>query len=113
MNEIEGWIGVDLDGTLAIYEGWKGYGHIGDPVPGMLARVRSWVGEGKKVKIFTARCAHPDGLETVKRWLSALGLGGLEVTNIKDMGMRVLYDDRCIRVERNTGRVAEGAEHGD
>src|SRR5262245_48902352 len=28
-----GWIGVDLDGTLAEYHGWKGIEHIDRPVP--------------------------------------------------------------------------------
>lgn len=27
----QGWIGVDLDGTLAEYHGWKGAEHIGQP----------------------------------------------------------------------------------
>ena len=34
------WIGVDLDGTLARYDGWRGLDRIGEPVPVMLARVR-------------------------------------------------------------------------
>ncbi len=28
---ITGWIDVDLDGTLAQYDGWKGVAHIGEP----------------------------------------------------------------------------------
>lgn len=39
-----GWIGVDLDGTLAEYHGW-GNGEIGDPVPAMLERVKKWLAE--------------------------------------------------------------------
>ena len=30
-NEEE-WVGFDLDGTLAKYDGWKGIDHIGEPV---------------------------------------------------------------------------------
>ena len=41
-----GWVGVDLDGTLAQYDGWKGVDHIGDPVPKMLERVRNWLADG-------------------------------------------------------------------
>ena len=33
-------IAVDLDGTLAKYEGFHGMEHIGEPVPGMLRRVK-------------------------------------------------------------------------
>ena len=52
---MSGWIGVDLDGTLAEYGGWKGPDHIGPPVPKMLERVKSWIAEGRDVRIFTAR----------------------------------------------------------
>lgn len=41
-----GWIGVDLDGTLAYYSGWKGIEHVGDPVPAMINRVRAWLANG-------------------------------------------------------------------
>ena len=42
-----GWIGVDLDGTLAHYNGWKGIEHVGDPVPAMIDRVRCPLGESR------------------------------------------------------------------
>ena len=31
------WIGVDLDGTLAYYDGWVSDDHVGDPIEPMLA----------------------------------------------------------------------------
>jgi hypothetical protein len=55
----QGWIGVDLDGTLAHYDGWKGADHIGEPIPAMVERVKRWLAEGKTVKIFTARVYCP------------------------------------------------------
>lgn len=105
-----GWIGVDLDGTLAQYDGWKGIEHIGEPVMPMLLRVRQWVSMGKHVKIFTARvsCSDPERTEAIThihRWLEAHGLPRLDVTNVKDFGMIELYDDRCVQVEHNTGRL--------
>jgi len=42
-----GWIGVDLDGTLAHYEGFKGAQHIGEPISPMVERVKRWLAEGK------------------------------------------------------------------
>lgn len=39
----EGWIGVDLDGTLAEYLGWQGMGHIGEPIAPMVERVKAWL----------------------------------------------------------------------
>ena len=40
---MKGWIGVDLDGTLAHYDKWRGVEHIGKPVPVMLERVKKWL----------------------------------------------------------------------
>jgi len=99
-----GWIGIDLDGTLAHYDGWKGPDHIGEPVPAMLERVRRYVEHGIPIKIFTARASDPDKVSVVKAWLAKHSLD-LEVTNVKDFGMIFLYDDRCRQVEPNTGRV--------
>jgi len=102
---VSGWIGVDLDGTLAHYTGWKGMEHIGVPVPPMLERVRKWVAAGITVKIFTARACVPEQIPFVHEWLEKHGLPCLEVTNVKDFAMIELWDDRCIKVEPNTGRV--------
>ena len=54
------WIGVDLDGTLALDEGIEPYdpNHIGNPVPLMLRRVLNWLSIGEDVRIVTAR-VHP------------------------------------------------------
>lgn len=100
---MSGWIGVDLDGTLAYYDGWKGPNTIGRPIPEMLARVKKWVSEGKKVKIMTARAQDPENIPYIELWLKDVGLGGLEVTNIKDFGMYELWDDRAVQVLINTG----------
>lgn len=53
----EGWIGFDLDGTLAKYDGWKGIDHIGEPVKPMVDLIKRMHDEGKVVKIMTARVA--------------------------------------------------------
>jgi len=106
-----GWIGVDLDGTLAYYDEWRGVNHIGKPVPAMLERVRRWVEEGKRVKIFTARASVPEfDVAVVHGWLTELGLPELEVTNAKDYAMIECWDDRCIQVEPNTGRRVDGGD---
>ena len=123
---MDGWIGVDLDGTLAEYHGWKGIAHIGAPIPAMVERVKEWVAAGTKVKIFTARVDggkvalqvsrpgdvyDPDAqkvdeiVKHIEDWcLQHLGFT-LPVTNVKDFAMIELWDDRAVRVEFNTGRV--------
>lgn len=97
------WIGVDLDGTLALYEGWAGPQNIGPPVPAMRDRVLSWLAEGREVRIFTARASDPAQIPHVERWLAEHGMGGLMVTNQKDFGMIELWDDRCVQVQANSG----------
>lgn len=103
--EIRSWIGVDLDGTLAYYSGWRGLNHVGKPIPVMLARVKHWLEEGYVVKIFTARASEGEkGILPVKKWLVENGLPDLEVTNQKDFAMVELWDDRAVQVVANTGK---------
>ncbi len=101
-----GWIGVDLDGTLAVYTKWVDEYHIGEPVPAMLDRVREWTAQGIEVRIFTARVARPDpekAARTIQEWLvKHLGYP-LTVTNVKDRKMIELWDDRAVQVRVNTG----------
>lgn len=109
----KGWIGVDLDGTLAFYDGWKGALHIGDPIPKMMDRVRSWIANGRKVKILTARVApgkedDQQCRKAIDAWLTRNGLEGMEVTHAKDHKMIELWDDRVIQVIPNTGERADG-----
>ncbi len=100
---MSGWIGVDLDGTLAHYDGWRGPDYIGDPIPAMLDRVRAWLAEGKQVKLFTARASVPAYIPPVAAWLRKHDVGALEITCVKDFAMIELWDDRCVQVIPNTG----------
>ncbi len=104
-QETKSWIGVDLDGTLAYYDRFSSYDKVGEPVPAMMALVRKMLNNGVRVKIFTARVQDPDQLPIIRKWLKQNDLPELEITNIKDYNMLRLYDDRCIQVERNTGRL--------
>lgn len=108
----KGWIGVDLDGTLAQYDGWRGKEHIGAPVPAMMERVKQWITEGQEVRIFTARADDPANLPFILAWLYCHDLEGVPVTNIKDFGMIELWDDRCVAVEPNTGRALNPSRRG-
>ena len=99
------WTGVDLDGTLAYYDRKSPFDEIGDPIPDMLTLVKELINNGIRVKIFTARAQDPEQKPIIRDWLKANGLPELEITNIKDYNMQWLLDDRCIQVERNTGRL--------
>jgi len=118
-----GWIGVDLDGTLAYYDYWRGAEHIGEPIPAMLERVRKWLAEGKDVRIFTARVDREtaalsmgrSGVDSagtvtavemcIQRWCEKHIGRVLPITCSKDYGMIELWDDRCVQVIPNTGRT--------
>lgn len=113
-----GWIGVDLDGTLAEYDTFRGVDHVGAPIKPMVDRVKRWVAEGKEVKIFTARISDDqhtllEVIAPINTWM-ATHLGFiLPVTNVKDYHMIELWDDRAVQVEMNTGKVIGHSTRGN
>lgn len=132
---MNGWIAVDLDGTLAHYDGWQGADHIGAPIPAMVERVKRWLAEGRDVRIFTARVSYPsipagsrnnkalrDAQERVKqaqtarvaiaRWSEEHIGQRLQVTNEKDYAMIELWDDRAVQVIPNTGEPVGTSTRG-
>lgn len=112
---MSGWIGCDLDGTLAHYDGWKGIEHIGAPIPKMVERVKRWLSEGREVRIFTARVdGGLGGVEAedvaavrhhIEQWCLQHVGQIIPVTNVKDFGMIELWDDRAVQVKANTGEA--------
>jgi hypothetical protein len=128
-----GWIGVDFDGTLAVYDGWKGASHLGEPVGPMRERVKRWRAEGHQVKIFTARAYCPElpsvttpqysevmrrrgeaveALRAIRAWCRQHLGETLEVTCVKDYGMIELWDDRAVQVIANTGEPVGQSTRG-
>jgi hypothetical protein len=112
------WWGVDLDGTLAHYEGWKGEFHIGPPIPAMRDRVIEWLAKGREVRIFTARVGPRSGgtksvediIQVIQLWcVTHIGVP-LPVTCTKDFGMIEIWDDRAVQVIPNTGMPVDGGE---
>lgn len=110
----KGWIGVDLDGTLAFYEGWQGADQIGAPIPAMVDRVKRWLADGQDVRIFTARIT--TGEDHIRQFIDdwvVTNIGvSLPITNVKDFGMIELWDDRAVQVARNTGEVVGYSTRG-
>lgn len=118
LNE-KGWIGVDLDGTLATYgPTYQGPLWIGDPVPLMVERINRWIIEGKTIKIFTARVsktwlnivkAEADEMaikDSIYNWCLKVFNRTFEVTAEKDPYMVELWDDiKLMPVERDIGRL--------
>jgi hypothetical protein len=118
------WIGVDFDGTLATETSWDDdFDAVGEPIAPMIERVKRWLAAGKDVRIVTARVAddwtaggwarisaHKDAI----RKFCAQHLGQvLEIQAHKDFQMAELWDDRAVRVVRNTGAVSDQQEKKD
>lgn len=102
------WIAVDLDGTLAHYDGWVDELYIGDPILPMVSRVKQWLDQGKDIRIFTARVSGDRNIEkiikVIENWCVKHIGQKLAVTCKKDFSMIMLYDDRCTQVITNTGK---------
>lgn len=96
---------VDLDGTLAFHDRWRGKDHVGEPIPEMLERVKGWLKDGKKVSIFTARADKAENIPAIRAWLRKHLGQELPVTNVKRPHFSRIFDDRAVTVERNTGRI--------
>lgn len=129
----QGWIGVDLDRTLAAYNTWRGADTIGEPIPQMVKRVKKWIGQGEDVRIFTARiwpiayfgradngtriidtigtrnagvarlCEATTAGEAIEEWCLEHIGVRLPVTCVKDFSMVELWDDRAVQIIPNTG----------
>jgi adenylylsulfate kinase len=58
-------VAIDLDGTLAHYDGWKGEDVIGDPRPGAKAVVKWLKEQGHTIILWTTR----GNIKRLKEWL--------------------------------------------
>ncbi len=108
-------IAVDWDGTLVEYHSYEGPNVFGPSIPAMVERVKGWLAEGHEVLIFTTRMSieHEPSkvmktLQAIAIRLKGMGLPSLEVTANKYARVDEFWDDRAIRVERNTGRIESG-----
>lgn len=108
------WVGFDLDGTLAHYDGFRGPDHIGEPIAPMVNLAGEYIKNGVEVRIVTARAnprnypgQHKIFMDTCRKW--AVDIFGIDlvITCRKDQDMHLLYDDRAIGVEKNTGRILQ------
>jgi len=63
-------LAVDLDGTLAEYDGWKGEEHFGKPRQGAKDAMQAFKQRGYEIIIFTTR----GNTELVRQWLNENGI---------------------------------------
>lgn len=118
---MNGWIGFDLDGTLAEYHGWVDNATIGKPIKSTVDKLKEHLANGDVVRIFTARyygiglldvergyaLTEEDVCGPIRAWCREHIGRELEITNVKDFAMIMLYDDRCVSVQANTGLMLD------
>lgn len=100
-------IAVDLDGTLAQYDGWKGIGHIGCVIPEVANAMERAQAEGAEVHLFTARVSDPDDAaeahQVISKWAEANHFSFASITAVKHKFFTEFWDDRAIQVIKNEG----------
>ena len=102
---ISGWMGVELDGTLAYHTAGQPLDVIGEPIAKMRMRVQQWLMTGMDVRLFTARASDPAQLPRIKAWLKQHQLEKMKITCEKDFAMSQFWDDRAVHVITNNGQV--------
>lgn len=110
---------MDFDRTLCTFEsgdrGRYGVLYVGKPIPSMVKRVKRWLEEGRKVRIFTARVSHDNSsksliesqrqLTVVRGWcIRHLGVD-LPVTCEKNWKTDMIVDDIAVRPLANKGKL--------
>ena len=107
-----GWVGFDLDGTLATYTSWQGPTVIGEPIQPMIDKVKQLLSTGTEVRIFTARVCSQTlptekvlAIEAIENWCMEHIGQKLPITAEKDWNLIEYYDDRAVSIEYNTGRI--------
>lgn len=100
-------IAVDLDGTLAHYDGWKGIEHIGPVIPEVANAMERAQAEGAEVHLFTARVSDPEDAaeahQVISKWAEANHLNFASITAVKHKFFSEFWDDRAIQVIKNEG----------
>ena len=105
-------IALDLDKTIAFYEGhWKAT-KVGEPILPMVERVKEWLNKGYRVTIFTARLDREEGSEDYEKqinmiteFLKRAGLPNLPKTATKLREFTHFIDDRAWNCEANKGII--------
>jgi hypothetical protein len=96
---------VDLDGVLAVYDGWKGVKTIGKPIRGAKAFMEWLKSQKVKIVIFTTRCSKEfnDGRDIeflklqVEKWLKVWKIPYDEIYTGQGKPLAAAYvDDRGI-----------------
>ena len=111
-NQAQKIVAIDLDGTLAHYDGWKGAEHIGTPVTDAVMICNLLHRAGVKVIVYTCRTNKTmnriSGIDTgrmvrdIGAWLHEWGLGYIHVNEDEGKPFAHAYiGDRQLYFEKN------------
>lgn len=102
----------DFDGVIHSYtSGWHGACVADDPVvPGIREAIQSIRDAGYRVVVVSTRCASPEGLGTVRRYLRDNGIEVDDVTKEKPPAI-VYIDDRAICFRGDTATLLNQIEN--
>ena len=73
----------------------------------MIDLIKAYIEADVEVRIFTARATDPVQIPVVQHFCERHIGVVLPVTNVKDFGMKLLYDDRAIQIIPNTAKTLE------
>ena len=107
-------IGFDLDNTLAKYsDGDCETGYVGEPILPMVNKLKEFLANGEKVKIFTARAFFDDEkqLNKIRIWCMKVFGTVLDITASKSPYMKLFFDDRAVQVDENGKEVTDNEEN--
>lgn len=90
-----GAVAVDMDKTMAEYDGYKGPTVIGKPIAAQITQVKKMIKDGKDVWVYTARVEHPEAIPAIKAWTKEHIGEELPITNIKYPEFAKFIDDRA------------------
>lgn len=91
---------VDFDGTIAAYDGWKGVGVYGEPLPGARATLADLQAAGWEIIVFTSR--NWEERVHIEAYLRRHGIPFTQVVCGKPLGAAYIDD-------RSTGRGGDWA----
>lgn len=102
----------DFDGVIHSYaQGWKGSTVIPDPVvPGIGETIKELRGLGYRVVVVSTRCATPEGMGAVRRYLRDNEILVDDVAMEKPPALCYI-DDRAIRFDGRPERLVEQIEN--
>lgn len=116
MKKPNGWIGFDLDSTLAESDASPNYDHchIGNPIQPTIDLLKKFLNNGWHVKIFTARVSSSEkpykrfeASKAIEEWCQKHIGVVLDITSEKDWECKAIFDDRAYHVHKNTGQLTD------